>query len=96
MSTVLELSLKVKQLLVPFIYEDRINGKSVPQALMAMYELGTDGREKLGLAGQKHVQENYSFKKYADSWDNLMQEVHDTFGSWETRKNYNSWELIEV
>ena len=31
-----------------------------------------------------------------NSWDNLMQEVHDTFGSWETRKNYNSWELIEV
>lgn len=81
---------------VPFIYEDRINGKSVSEALMTMYELGNEEREKLGLAGQKHVQDNYNFKKYANSWDNLMQDVHDTFGSWETRKNYNSWELIEV
>jgi hypothetical protein len=68
----------------------------VSEALMTMYELGNEEREKLGLAGQKHVQDNYNFKKYANSWDNLMQDVHDTFGSWETRKNYNSWELIEV
>ena len=39
---------------------------------------------------------NYNFQKLQASWRHLIESVHDKFGSWDTRKNYKNWELIEV
>jgi len=81
---------------VPYIYEDRLSGKSVSDSLMKMYELGQEERKKMGESGRKHVEENYGFEAFASDWSNCMTEIHDECGSWDTRKNYKSWELIEV
>ena len=81
---------------VPFIYEDRVNGTAAKDAMMKMYEMGKEKRAELGVAGQKHVNENYSFQQFVDSWKELVEELYDTCGSWDTRKNYKAWELIEV
>ena len=81
---------------VPYIYEDRLSGKSVSDSLMKMYELGQEERKKMGESGRKHVEENYGFEAFASDWSNFMTEIHDECGSWDTRKNYKSWELIEV
>ena len=81
---------------VPYIYEDRISGDDVVEALMMMYELGKDGREELGQNAIKHVAENYSFESFAKSWDEFITEIHEKHGSWENRKNYKSWEMIKV
>ena len=81
---------------VPFIYEDRLSGQSVADALLKMYELGPEKRAEMGAAGRKHVEENYSFSKFAKKWEKIMVDTHKECGSWETRKGYKSWEAITV
>lgn len=78
---------------VPFIYEDRLSEKQVVDGLMKIYEYGPQKREDLGKAGMKHVSENYNFEQFAKKWEEVMIGVHETYGSWENRKNYKSWEL---
>ena len=81
---------------VPFIYEDRVSVESVTEALMTMYEYGPEKRAELGAAARKHVEDNYNFENFAKKWDEVLTEVHDRCGSWETRKGYKSWEIREV
>ena len=61
-----------------------------------MYNMEKDKRRDMGLAGQKYVNERYNFSKYINSWRTLLKEVHEKNGSWETRKGYKSWDLLEV
>ena len=79
---------------VPYIYEDRVSGEDVKAALTKMYHMSPQERQKLGDAGLKHVEKNYNFKDFSKNWVETMVEVHETFGSYETRKNYQDrWEL---
>jgi len=78
---------------VPWIYEDRVSGESVVNALEKMYNMTKQERKKLGILGQQHVAKNYSFSKFEKTWVNLMLDVHKKYGSWENRKNYKSWRV---
>jgi len=78
---------------VPFIYEDRVNGEAVADALLTMYEYGPEKRAELGAAGRVHVEKNYNFAKFAKKWENILLDTYKKHGSWENRKNYKSWEL---
>ena len=49
----------------------------------------------MGKAGREHVVKNYNFKTFAESWVNLMLQIHEEEGSWETRKHTN-YRLLEV
>jgi len=53
-------------------------------------------RKELGKMGRTHVQKNYNFEKYCEGWVKIMTDVYEKWGSWEDRKNYNSWELVEL
>jgi len=81
---------------IPFIFEDHVDNDDVLNALLKLYNLSKEERAALGAAGAEHVNKNYSFKKYILSWDDLLTEMHKKFGSWSERKNYKSWEIIEV
>lgn len=81
---------------IPWIYEDRINGKEFVDTLEKFYNLSTEERAELGKAGRAHVENNYSFEKYQTGWDELLTKVHETHGSWDTRKGYNSWRAEEL
>jgi glycosyltransferase involved in cell wall biosynthesis len=81
---------------VPFIYEDRLSEKQVVEAFMLMHSYGTDKRRELGKAGRKHVLENYNFEKFAMAWEKILLDAYEKHGSWDTRKNYKSWELRVV
>jgi len=81
---------------IPFIYEDRLNNEEVVAALVKIYKMSKEERVAIGNLGAKHVQQNYSFDKYVNSWDDLLSSVHKKYGSWDTRANYSTWELIEV
>jgi glycosyltransferase involved in cell wall biosynthesis len=81
---------------VPYIYEDRSNDEQVVESLMKMYEYGKEKREELGKNCRKYVLENYSFELYIKRWEEIMTQVHEKFGSWENRKNYNRWELLKA
>jgi len=81
---------------VPFIYEDRLSGKDVANALVKMYEYGSDKRAELGKAGRQHVLDNYNFENFAQKWEEILLKTYEKHGSWENRKNYKSWELMAV
>ena len=81
---------------VPFICEDRINEDEFVDSLVKMYEMSAKERDALGAAGREHVMKNYNFDQFKYQWINLMESVHENHGSWDTRKNYKSWELKEL
>ena len=50
----------------------------------------------MAAAGKRHVQNNYNFDKYLTQWNDILTDVNESGGSWETRKNYSSWTLEEI
>ena len=52
--------------------------------------------KKLSEMGLKHVEDNYNFENYEQTWVKLMDEIIETNGSWSERKNYKRWHLMEV
>jgi len=78
---------------VPWIYEDRINEDEFVAALEKMFYMSPKERAELGKQGSLHVQKNYNFEDFGKNWVDLMTDIYNKNGSWETRKNYNSWEV---
>ena len=81
---------------VPYIYEDRLSESAIISALEKMYNMGEEKREALGALGMAHVRENYNFQDFQKRWLELIDDVVNRLGSWETRKGYKAWELREV
>lgn len=81
---------------VPYIYEDRVSQDSFMRALYDMYRMSESDREAMGQKGREHVLNNYGFEKFNASWDKIITEVHEEFGSWSNRKKYNSWSVEEL
>ena len=40
--------------------------------------------------------EKYNFSRYINLWRQTLKDVHEKYGAWETRKNYKTWEFLEV
>ena len=80
---------------VPYIYEDRISKKDFLDALLKIYNMPLEEREKLGKKGREHVLENYGFEDYVNNWDTTLTKIHEEKGSWNNRK-HQSWEMMEI
>ena len=81
---------------VPFIYEDRVSEGQIVDALTELYQMSKEDRKDLGQKGLEHVKANYNFEDFEAKWVDLMTSVHERFGSWESRKDYQSWDLLEL
>ena len=81
---------------MPYIYEDRINEQQFLEALKSFYNMSTEERDRLGKLGIQHVKKNYSYKKFQKNWLDLIEDITERLGSWDTRKGYKAWELKEV
>ena len=81
---------------VPYIYEDRISKEDFINALKEIYNMTKKERKALGLKGRNHIITNYNYKNFEEQWVELMDNVYKNRGSWEDRKNYNSWKFAEV
>lgn len=81
---------------VPYIFEDRISKEDFMAALDKLYNMSPEERTELGLAGRKHVEQNYNFKQFKERWVSAMLEVHEKMGSWDDRTGYQSWEVITL
>ena len=81
---------------VPYIYEDRISQQDFTEALKKCISMSSKAYKKMSIQGRKHVDENYNFENYKDRWINVMDEFIEKNGSWENRKNYSRWTLLEV
>lgn len=86
----------IGSLTVPFIREDRLNQDDVVDAMYKIYSMSKEERQKLGANGRQHVLKNYNFENFCNTWVELMTDIHETHGSWETRKNHKKWELLEL
>tara|TARA_R110002012_G_scaffold139548_4_gene296916 strand:- start:85 stop:1083 length:999 start_codon:yes stop_codon:yes gene_type:complete len=80
---------------VPYIYEDRVSKDHFKSALSNMYDLGADARLEMGIKGAQHVQKNYNFNDFSQKWVDLMLEVHEKEGSWDTR-HHNTITFKEI
>ena len=81
---------------VPYIYEDRISEEAFVSALIKFHNMPKEDRAELGRLGRKHLEKNYSMESFAKKWDHILTNVVKNYGSWETRKNYKSWEMMEI
>lgn len=81
---------------VPYIYEDRLDGDDVVNALVNFYNLSEEERQNMGKMGEEHVEKNFNFKSFEKQWVDLMLDIHENCGSWDTRKEYQSWKLLEI
>jgi glycosyltransferase involved in cell wall biosynthesis len=81
---------------IPWIYEDRLAKEDVIDAMYKIYSMSKEERQELGKLGREHVLKNYGFEDYWKKWDNILTDVHEKCGSWDTRKGYKLWDLIEV
>ena len=81
---------------IPYIREDRLNKEQFIEAMTEFYNMSAEERKGLGEKGQEHVKNNYGFEKFQQKWVEIMLEVHEKHGSWETRKNYKPWQLLEL
>ena len=81
---------------VPYIYEDRISKESFLQSLEEMYNMPSTKREQIGKMGRQHVINNYGMEQYVNLWNKTFTELFEKFGSWDSRKNYNRWEIFEI
>ena len=86
----------IGSLQVPYIYEDRISQQDFNDALKKAMEMRPAVYTKMAAAGIKHVETHYNFKDYEDNWVKLMDKFIEKHGSYETRKNYKRWHLLEV
>ena len=81
---------------VPYIYEDRIDKAQFISALSKMYFISSEERRKMGMLGRQHVEKNYNFEDFKQTWIDYMDKIHEEEGSWETRKGYNGIRFMEV
>jgi glycosyltransferase involved in cell wall biosynthesis len=84
---------------VPYIYEDRIHKEHFLDAIEKMYEAwknDTDEYKQWAEKGMEHVKGNYGFENYQKKWVEIMENIYEKHGSWDTRQGYKSWELREV
>jgi len=81
---------------VPYIYEDRINKDQFISALSKIYDMGDVERRKMGMSGRKHVETNYNFQTFKNTWISFMDEIYQKQGSWGDRQGYNGIRFMEV
>ena len=53
-------------------------------------------RENMGWLGRQHVLKNYSHEGYIKQWDEVLTGVHEKYGSWGERQDYQSWAFEEI
>jgi len=81
---------------VPYIYEDRISQKDFNKTFKSAMKLREKAYKKMSIQGRQHVKDNYNFDNFEKQWVNVMDEIIEKHGSWETRVGYRRWHLLEV
>jgi glycosyltransferase involved in cell wall biosynthesis len=86
----------IGSLQVPYIYEDRISQDDFSNALNRALNMSDKAYKKMSAQGRNHVAQNYNFENFEEQWADLMDEIVEKYGSWESRKGYERWKLLEV
>ena len=81
---------------IPWIYEDRVSGEDVVNAFETILSMSDEERKEIGLAGRQYVINNYNFETFNKTWVDVMTQLHEEEGSWDTRKQEQRWVLEEI
>ena len=81
---------------IPWIYEDRVAGEDVVSAFETIFSMSQEERKALGAKGREHVIKNYNFENFNQTWIDVLTQLHEDEGSWETRKQTQRWTLQEI
>ena len=80
---------------VPYIYEDRISKEDFIDALKKIHAMSSQEKRELGEKCRAHVEKNFNPVTLLKRWDELLTQLHEEGGSWETRK-HPRWTLKEM
>ena len=58
--------------------------------------MSQEERKALGAKGREHVIKNYNFENFNQTWIDVLTQLHEDEGSWETRKQTQRWTLQEI
>lgn len=86
----------IGSLTVPYIYEDRISQADFEKTLTSALNASKKAYNKMSKEGMKHVAQNYNFEKFEREWIETMDNFIKEHGSWQDRKGYKRWHLMEV
>ncbi len=86
----------IGSLQVPYIYEDRISQRDFERTLTKAIKNPTKKYKQMSSGGRRHISKSYNFEQFEKSWIELMDNTIEKHGSWDTRKNYKRWHLLEV
>jgi glycosyltransferase involved in cell wall biosynthesis len=76
---------------VPYIYEDYVTCESTAKAIEKLYRMTPEERKKLGEKARSYVQEEFSYDRVIDRWDETLK---DTIENWKTK--YKTWKKVTV
>ena len=76
---------------VPYIYEDYASVESASDAMMKLFEIGKEGRKKLGAKAREYALSEFGYQKVIDEWDRTLGNLIETWK--ENRKNFEVNEL---
>jgi len=86
----------IGSLQVPYIYEDRLSKQDFHKALDEALNMSDKKYRKMSILGREHVVKNYNFENYEKRWIKIMDDIVERHGSWENRKGYKRYHLMEV
>jgi len=79
---------------VPFIYEDYVSVETVSEAILKMYKMSKEDRDKLGQKCIDYVHSEFNFTKTVDMWHETLLE---TINKWKKgEKLTKSHELVKL
>lgn len=76
---------------VPYIYEDYVTNETIAKAYMRLFEMGPDGREKLGTKAMNYANTEFNYQKTIDEWDRTLTDLID---NWKTKRK--TWEVEKL
>lgn len=80
---------------IPYIFEDRLSEDVVVNALVQMYKMPADAREKWGSLARERVLRDFNYDGFKKKWVKSLGDLHKKHGSW-PNKLYTRWELEEI
>lgn len=80
---------------VCYIFEDYCSTKQVSNALLKMFEMGPDAREKLGQKARDYVLSEFKLDDTIQQWNKTLSKVIDVWST-EKHKIYRPWEIITL
>lgn len=77
---------------VPYIYEDYVTNETVAEGILRLYDLGPDGRKKVGENAREYALSEFGMQKTVDAWHDSLTSLIE---NWKSKKN-NNWRVVTL